>query len=247
MIIYPTIFSGIYIPDDYNIPPTLYSIMNSLANFENDDPVKIKDLALSTHSKIFDFNYPLASVVNKEEFECQILNHFIMRRIGYETMTSFKLALNVKLNEIMPMYNKLFDAINSWNIFDDGETTTRELQDNRTSSEINSVNNSMLNTISANNISDRRNSELPQNEINDVKDGSYLTDYNYDTDVSSSNSNTSSNSNSNTNNNEESNIKETISKIKSRNMEDYKIFLENKQNIMTMIYKDLDVLFYGLV
>ncbi len=247
MIIFPTIFSGMYIPDDYNIPPTLYSIMNSLANFENENQIKIKDLALSTHSKIFDFNYPLASIINREEFECQILNHFIMRRIGYETMTAFKIALNVKLNEIMPMYNKLFEAINNWNIFDNVETTTRELQDNRTSSEENNINNNMINQTANSNISDRRNSELPQNEINDVRDGSYLTDYNFDTDTSNSNSNTSSSSNSNTNNNEESNSKETIKKVKSRNMEDYKIFLENKQNIMTMIYKDLDVLFYGLI
>ena len=81
MMLFPMMFR---IPDDYNIPPTLYSILNSIVNFENEDPVKIKDLARYGRSKIFDFDYPLSQYANKEEFECMILNHYIMRRIGYE-------------------------------------------------------------------------------------------------------------------------------------------------------------------
>ena len=243
MFLFPMMFR---IPDDYNIPPTLYSIMNSIVNFENDNPVKIKDLAENSRSKIFDFNYPLSSEVNKEEFECQILNHFIMRRIGYETMTAFKIALNSKLNEIMPLYNKLFDALSSWNIFE-GENTERTLNDNRIRNEENNITNSMINSTSSNNVSDRRNSELPQDEIIDVRNGSYMTDYNYDTDNSSTSSDTSSSSNSNTNNNETYNLNEKINKTAPNEMDNYIKFIEKKQNIMTMIYKDLDVLFYGIV
>lgn len=62
-------------------PPTLYSIMNSIANYQTDEKVKIRDLAKNTRSKIFNFDYPLDESVDKEQFECMILNHFIKRRI----------------------------------------------------------------------------------------------------------------------------------------------------------------------
>ena len=86
-------------------PPTLYAIMNSIANYDAEEKTKIRNLAKATHEKIFDFDYPLSNKVDKEEFECQILNHFIMRRIGQETFTAFQLFLENKLNEILPYYN----------------------------------------------------------------------------------------------------------------------------------------------
>ena len=81
----------IYIPVDYNIPPTLYRILNSRLNFDVDeeDKTKIRDLAKNGREYIFDFTYPLSTHVIKEDFEVSIINHFLMRRIGYETMTSF--------------------------------------------------------------------------------------------------------------------------------------------------------------
>ena len=41
--------------------------------------------------------------------EC-ILNHFLERRIGYDTVTSFKIHLRDKMNEVMPMF------IVGWNL-----------------------------------------------------------------------------------------------------------------------------------
>lgn len=86
-----------WIPTDYNLPPTLYSILNSLANYDAEDKTKIKDLAIATHEDIFDFTYPLSTHINKDDFEVLILNHFLMRRLGYETVTAWKIALSVKL------------------------------------------------------------------------------------------------------------------------------------------------------
>ena len=78
-------------------PPTLYSILESIVNYGTDDKTKIKDLAKSGRETIFNFTYPLSNKVTKEDFECMILNHFIMRRIGFETVTAFRIQLNVKL------------------------------------------------------------------------------------------------------------------------------------------------------
>lgn len=106
--------------NNYN-PPTIYSILESIVNYGKDDKTKIKDLAKVGRSEIFDFDYPLTDNIKKEDFETMILNKFLMRRIGFETLTAFKIQLNVKLNEIMPMYNKMFDAIENWDILNDGE------------------------------------------------------------------------------------------------------------------------------
>ena len=106
-------------------PPTLYSIMNSIANFDTEEKTKIRNLAKATHEKIFDFDYPLTEHITKEDFEVMILNNYMMRRIGYETPTAFKIAMEVKLNSIMPIYNKMFDSLENWNLFNDGENITR--------------------------------------------------------------------------------------------------------------------------
>lgn len=234
MMIFPYLITP-FIPTNCDLPQTLYSIMNSICNFEAEERTNIYDLASGARSTIFDFNYPLSTHVSKEEFEILILKHFIMRRIGFDTPTAFKIALEVKLNEIMPRYNKLFDLLDGWNLFNDGETITRTTSD--------SGSNSLNNIVNANNssTSDRRNSNVPQNEIQDVRNGNYMTDYNYDTDASTGTT-TSNSSGTNTNT-----TNETINRSPADKIKIYNEFIENKNNIYTMIFKDLDSLFYGLV
>lgn len=232
-------------PDDYNLPPTLYSIMNSIVNYdkEEDEQTKIKDLAAAARSEIFDFNYTLTNKISKEDFECMILNHFIMRRIGYDTMTAFKIALNVKLNSIMPMYNKMFEMLDGWDLFNDGEVVTRIATD--TGSSTDTGNNSLNNTTTSNNTSDRRYSDAPQDRLEDVRDGSYVSDYNFDTENGTVTSNSTGSDSRTTNENRTTN--ETIERTPSDKIKIYKEFMESKTSIYEMIFKDLDVLFYGLV
>lgn len=222
----PILFYNPMVPNLFKLghctePPTIYSLLNSIVNFDKDEDeqVKIKDLADAGRSTFFDFDYPLATGITNQEFECMILNHFMMRRIGYETVTAFKLALQVKLNEIMPMYNTLFESINNWNLFTDGETYSRTIE-SESSGE-------------SSNTSDRRYSDTPQNLIQDVQDGQYVSDYNYDQDsasTSASNEVTESGSRSNAN------------KVKL-----YADFLKSKRNLYTMIFEDLEPLFYQIV
>lgn len=207
-----------WIPTDYNLPPTLYSILNSIANFDVEEQTKIKDLASETHSDIFDFTYPLSTHINKDDFEVLILNHFLMRRLGYETVTAWKIALSVKLNEIMPMYNKMFDMLDGWNLFNDGEVVSRTTEDEGESS--------------ASTTTDNRYSDTPQGMLEAVQNGSYMSDYTY-------NQGSIEGSDSRTTN-------ETITRTPADKIRIYKEFIENKESIMTMIFKDLDSLFYGL-
>ena len=220
-------------------PPTLYSLMNSIVNYNNPNPVKISELSKNARTTIFNFDYPLSSKVTKEEFEVMILNKFMQRRIGFQTFTSWQLQLNVKLNEIMPLYNKLFDALDGWDLFNDGEQVTRDVTDNRvidgTSTQIGSG--------TTNQTSDKRYSELPQNQITDVQNGTYLTTYNYDTDTGS----TTQNSSTTTKSDDTGNLKETIKRSPSDKIKIYQEFIQNKNNIYTMIFKDLDTLFYQIV
>ena len=213
-------------------PITLYSYMDSIVNYGKAENEKKKTRQLAEYSRttIFDFNYPLSTNVNKADFEKQILNHFIMRRLGFDTPTAFEIALENKLNEIMPKYNKMFDMMNNWSVFTDGESITREQE---TTSELTNES-----STSSSGTSDRRYSETPQSELSNVRDGKYITDYNYDTDTRTGEDSSESNG--------AGTLSERINRTISNKVDSYLKF-EKIENIMAQIYKDLDVLFYGLL
>lgn len=268
-MIFPILTSKIF--DLYRTPPTLYSILESIVNYGKDDKTKIKDLALEGRKTIFNFTYPLSDKVKKEDFECMILNNFLMRRIGFETVTAFQIRLNVKLNEIMPLYNKMFDMLDGWNIFEDGETITRDVKDNRTidvsatdtnkTTSNGTVENEMNTSseTSGNNTSDKRASDTPQDEIEDVKSGAYVSDYSYIQDnnksndksenkgTSTSNNITDTNGTNTSNTQNNGTLTETTKRTQADKLRLYTEFIEKRKNIYTMIFKDLDCLFYQLV
>ncbi len=236
-----------------NTPPSLYQIMNSIENYNKpfDSQTPPNMLAEKCIDTIFNFTYPLSEKVDKTEFEVNILNHFINRRIGFETFTNFQIQLQTKLREIMPMYNKLFDSLEGWDLFESGQIITRDTTDNRTVNSKNENNNTLEQTSDLNSIqtSDRRYSDTPQNRLDDVKNGNYITEYNYD--MNNNDSTTTSNSKGNdisTLNSTDNNVGKMV---ETRTPEDkigiFKTFIESKNNIMTMIYKDLDCLFYQIV
>ena len=220
--------------NDYNIPPTIYALLNSYVNFSKEEPEKIKDLAKLGRSMFFDFEYPLSNKITKEQFETMILNHFLMRRIGYDTVTAFNIALSVKINEIMPKYNILFNALDGWEIFNAGETTTRIMTDNTTSESESTVSASNSNT------SDNRFSNTPQNAIQDVQAGKYVSEYTYTQDTGSSSS-TAGNSGE-----DNKTVNETITKTPADKIKVYTEFVKNYNNIFTMIFEDLEPLFYQI-
>lgn len=242
-----------FLPPNCDKPPTVYSILNSIVNGtkEPDDYTKIKDLSKEGRTTIFDFDYPLTQNVSAETFETMILNHYMMRRIGFDTVTAFKLQLNVKFNDIMPKYNKMFDALENWDIFNDGEKQVRSGFDNRDSNSKSENINNLENKSNTNTTttSDNRSSDTPQNKIEDVKNGNYVTQYNFDTNINSGTDNSTSvgNSTSNSNTSEKNNYEETITRTPADKISILKDMQTNIKNIYTMIFDELDDLFYGII
>lgn len=239
-----------FIPPISDKPPTLYSILESIVNGgNNEDEKKIKDLAKYGRQTIFDFDYPLSSNINKEEFECLILNHYLMRRIGFETVTAFRIALGAKLNEIMPMYNKMFDSFEDWNIFDNDSDITIRTGENTDETESKNLSNSKTETkseTSSNGTS--KDSELPQSEISNIHNDSYLTNYGETENSGEDKSESTGESKGETSGKTKKIYQEKVERILSGDkIEIMKEMQNNIKSIYTMIFKDLDILFYGLL
>lgn len=236
-----------FIPANCDKPPTIYSILESIVNYGKTDKTKIKDLAKEGRSTIFDFDYPLSDTITKEDFECMILNHFLMRRIGFDTVRAFQIYLENKLNSIMPMYNKMFDLLSEATFL--GDTQIREGYDKEKGNTETKNSNNLTASSNSNsqNTSDRRYSETPQNELQNVKDGKYITDYNYDTANATSN-NTSTSNGSGSSKEDRNNDKEYREKITNINMIDTILKLnEKKVSIYNLIFNELEPLFYQLI
>lgn len=222
------------LPRDCNLPPTIYSLLESIVNFGNENPVKISELSSNGRGEIFDFDYPLSSHITKEEFEVMILNNYMMRRIGYETLTTFKLALNVKLNSIMPMYNKLFDSLNGWDLFTSGESITRNVTKGENTTDSNTS------TLSSTIRDDNRYSDTPQGRLGEIEAGTYMTDYTLNQNTSSSNST------SNGTGTRSGTEAETINRTPANKIEIFKEFQSEIKSIYQLIFDELDELFYSL-
>ncbi len=230
------------LPNDCNKPPTIYSLLESIVNFENDTPVKKSELARNGRDKIFDFDYPLTEHITKENFEVMILNNYMMRRIGYETPTAFKIALDVKLNSIMPIYNKMFDSLENWDLFNDGEIVERETSKEDESVGTNNVTNTSQ--LSSTSRDDTRYSDTPQGRLNDIEAGTYMTDYTLNQNTSSGNStNTETGRDTKSSNGTES---ERITRTQHDKIEIYKNFQNEIKSIYQLIFDELDDLFYSL-
>lgn len=231
---YPMFLFYPRLTNDCDLPPTIYSILDSIVNFGEEEETPIKNLAKEGRGEIFDFDYPLSTHINKEDFEVMILNNYMMRRIGYETHTAFKLQLNVKLNSIMPIYNKLFDSLDGWNLFTDGEVVSREVTRGETSTD------SSESSLTSSTTDDSRFSDTPQGRLQDIKDGTYMTDY-----TLNQNDNTSTGSSSGSSS-KDGTEEETITRTPANKIELYKEFQNNIKSIYQLIFDELDELFYTL-
>ena len=94
--------------------------------------------------EIFDFDYPFYNEERRKQFEQHFIEHFYFDEIGQETVARFKQRLKIKLNLIMPYWNKIFlaDELEQRILdnYDVTETFTREVE-NSTSTTSNNTNN----------------------------------------------------------------------------------------------------------
>lgn len=247
-MIYPICHQG------NNLPPTIYSIMQSLVNYDTDEPSKIKDMWQKAREYIFNFDYALTNNVSHETFEHNILNHYLMRRINFDTVTLFQIMLENKLSEILPKYNMLWDSLQGWDIFKSG-TTTREYTDNTKSFNTgNNIVNSHItgeNTGVTNTVNNTGYSDTPQSNINDINSSEYLTEYTHnvaDNTITNNTNTITSNTSTNTGSGKsDKTIKELVTRTADNELDLFLKFQTEYNNIWTMLYSDLDCLFYGLV
>ena len=254
---------------DLNNNPVLFNILKSYVCFENDELKDYSQIIDQSRQYLFE-NYPLSDKVNKSQFEQDIIIMFMNRRIEEETYVMFKLKFNAKLRSIMPKYNLLFDGL-SQNFYEQNSGTTEKTTDIfKENVKENSTDNRIINTtdnkttdktdnrtVGSNEISDRRKSDTPQNALADVRNGTYVSEYNYDTgSLNTTDNNTTHSeeeSNIHTTDNDTLNknqdtandrdIEKKIIKTDTINRDQIYLNIEQYGHIMELIYNDLEVCF----
>lgn len=229
-------------------PPTLYSLMNSYVNFnkEESEKVKILDLPSAFRTYLFDFNYPLNDTL-KADFEENFLSHYMFRRIGFDTYMSFKIHLKNKLNEIMYKYNAMLNEFSNLDFLGVNEVHTRTLTNERTESTDTSSSSTNSSSGNSSSTSDNRYSDTPENAISDVQSGTYVTDYTYNQQTGSSSTTATGTATSSADVTGNTEIEETINIHRGDSTDEYLKYQNEINNIYTMMYKELDSLFYGII
>ena len=131
----------------------------------------IDDVLEESWNKIFDFNFPIFDENYRKPLCIKILKHYYTREIGEETVGLWKLRLNARMNEIMPYYNKLYEAwAKDFNpLFDTDLTRKHTLErigntegKQKTETESNGTNRNLY-------------SDTPQGSLQNIDNETYLT------------------------------------------------------------------------
>ena len=158
---------------------------NSAGLSESESADNIDSILDKCWNKVFNFDFPIFDENYRQVLCKKILKHYYTREIAHETVGRWKLALNAKLNEIMPYYNQLYKSeLLEFNPFYDVDLTrSREGSgtSNRTSNntETNSGTSKNVSSGSSTNNTDTLNrfSDTPQNSMDTqgIVDGVPLT------------------------------------------------------------------------
>lgn len=105
----------------------------------------INTIIANSRSSIFDFSYPIFDENYRATLETKILKHYYTREIGLETVGLWKHFLDMRMNEIMPYYNKMYlNGFDSLNLFYDTDYTR---EGNRNENEDRTDNDSRTDTM----------------------------------------------------------------------------------------------------
>ena len=239
---------------------------NSAGLSESEGANNVDSILDKCWNKVFNFDFPIFDENYRQILCKKILKHYYTREIAHETVGRWKLALNAKLNEIMPYYNQLYKSeLLEFNPFYDVDLTrSREGSgtSNRTSNntETNSGTSNNVSRGSSTNNTDTLNrfSDTPQNSMDTqgIADSVPLTTVtkvnedntttNESTDTLTRNDNKTGNGTENINNTDK-----YIEKVKGKQgTENYssllKKFRETFLNIDMMIIEDCSDCFFTL-
>ena len=83
---------------------------NSAGLSKSDGANNVDSILDKCWNKVFNFDFPIFDENYRQILCRKILKHYYTREIAHETVGRWKLALNAKLNEIMPYYNQLYKS-----------------------------------------------------------------------------------------------------------------------------------------
>jgi hypothetical protein len=83
---------------------------NSAGLSESEGADNVDNILNKCWNKVFNFDFPIFDENYRQVLCRKILKHYYTREIAHETVGRWKLALNAKLNEIMPYYNQLYKS-----------------------------------------------------------------------------------------------------------------------------------------
>ena len=138
--------------------------------------------------KLFNFDFPIFDEAYREVLERKIVMHYYTREIGFETVGRWKLALETKLNEIMPYYNKLYrsELLDFNPLYTHNITKTGSKTDNETTYEHHNVNKGHTGSGNSTNTTQGEqwnlDNQTPQGGLDGVQNLEYLTSATKDTD-----------------------------------------------------------------
>lgn len=146
---------------------------NSAGLSESEGANNVDSILDKCWNKVFNFDFPIFDENYRQVLCRKILKHYYTREIAHETVGRWKLALNAKLNEIMPYYNQLYKSeLLEFNPFYDVDLTrSREGSgtSNRTSNNTETNNGTSKNVSNGSGTSNtdtlNRFSDTPQNSM----------------------------------------------------------------------------------
>lgn len=239
---------------------------NSAGLSESEGADNVDSILDKCWNKIFNFDFPIFDENYRQVLCRKILKHYYTREIAHETVGRWKLALNAKLNEIMPYYNQLYKSeLLEFNPFYDVDLTrSREGSgtSNRTSNNTETNSGTSKNVSSGSGTSNtdtlNRFSDTPQNSmdtqgITDSVPLTTVTKVNEDNTTTNESTDTLTRNDSKTGNGTENinNTDKYIETVKGKQgTENYssllKKFRETFLNIDMMIIEDCSDCFFTL-
>ena len=152
----------------------------------------VQDVIDASWDKVFDFDFPIFDESYRPVLCKKILKRYYVREIGEETVGLWKLRLDSRMNEIMPYYNKLYEAWNQeLNLFDDTnmhKESTRDYESDKgghkntvntadtTTANLQTFNDGITEHHEADNTQRNLFSDTPQGALTGVNNETYLTD-----------------------------------------------------------------------
>lgn len=146
---------------------------NSAGLSESEGANNVDSVLDKCWNKVFNFDFPIFDENYRQILCRKILKHYYTREIAHETVGRWKLALNAKLNEIMPYYNQLYKSeLLEFNPFYDVDLTrsregsgTSNKTSNNTETNIGTTKNVSSGSGTSNTNTLNRFSDTPQNSM----------------------------------------------------------------------------------